>query len=534
MVRGCRAVILLCILLCIRCLLRSACHIGLFSAKIGAILSAATKATALHAACVEGRFAAVQLIFNAFRHIHRIVNQRILVGRVGGAGLLEFLIGAEGSRVILHIGCNQAMDFRYQLGHVFLREIFLRNLLQIALIHGTIGFIFQKGCHQGLLAAAHGGHALRLLAAAWLTAALHIGVIGWLWLIICIRLRFGAFCGIGYGIIILRILPLISAAETAHALAGRLIDIHLAAAKAAEGKVHIPRDNGEIAVLLIEIIVMRGIAEVAVKVRQCHIRRNIFQRRFHIQQILQILAILKRLHQSDDFLAVRGILVCFQVQSCVGGNIIPVINQIRTCAILSFGLIKVARCIIKMGLKEGFIYCLHCQIQPPFLTVDGNVAVAALGDIQSKLAHDFIGNIFAHAAVVGIVVIQTKLFQAVIIAVIVIIIKIYFKAVAVGIRACHGGQAVVALRADCHISDRFAVNRNIRFMVFLLQRVFQHILPVRLVNFNVDFIYRIILKDMLRVGILAVRRICPADGAIRRHTEHNHQQPRKQNCFIFF
>lgn len=82
LVRGCRAVILLCILLCIRCLLRSACHIGLFSAKIGAILSAATKATALHAACVEGRFAAVQLIFNAFRHIHRIVNQRILVGSV--------------------------------------------------------------------------------------------------------------------------------------------------------------------------------------------------------------------------------------------------------------------------------------------------------------------------------------------------------------------------------------------------------------------------------------------------------------------
>lgn len=50
LVRGCRAVILLCILLCIRCLLRSAWHIGLFSAKIGA---------ALHAACVEGWLAAV-------------------------------------------------------------------------------------------------------------------------------------------------------------------------------------------------------------------------------------------------------------------------------------------------------------------------------------------------------------------------------------------------------------------------------------------------------------------------------------------
>ena len=187
-----------------------------------------------------------------------------------------------------------------------------------------------------------------------------------------------------------------------------------------------------------------------------------------------------------------------------------------------------------MGLKEGFIYCLHCQIQPPFLTVNGNVAVATLGDIQSKLAHDFIGNIFAHTAVVGIVVVQTKLFQAVIIAVIVIIIKIYFKAVAVGIRACHGGQAVVALRADCHIPDRFAVNRNIRLMVFLLQRVIQHILPIVLINFDIDFIYRIILKDMLRVGILAVRRIRSADGTIRRHTEHNHQQPRKQNRFIFF
>ena len=162
------------------------------------------------------------------------------------------------------------MYFRYQFSHVFLREIFLRNLLQIALVHGTIGFIFQKGCHQGLLAAVHGGHAL------------HIGVIGWLGLIICIRLRFGAFCGIGYGIIILLILPLIFAAEAAHALLGWLINIHLAAAKAAKGKVHIPRDNSKIAILLIEIIVMRGIAEVAVKVRQCHIRRNIFQCRFHI------------------------------------------------------------------------------------------------------------------------------------------------------------------------------------------------------------------------------------------------------------
>ena len=104
LVRGCRAVILL----CIRCLLRPVCfrsqihclclcrfarlgllrsawHIGLFSAKIGAAFSAAAHAAALHTACVEGRFAAVQLIFNAFRHIHRIVNQRILVGRVGGA-----------------------------------------------------------------------------------------------------------------------------------------------------------------------------------------------------------------------------------------------------------------------------------------------------------------------------------------------------------------------------------------------------------------------------------------------------------------
>ena len=89
---------------------------------------------------------------------------------------------------------------------------------------------------------------------------LHIAIIGGLRLLLGIRLRFGVFCGIGYGIIILRIILLISAAETAHALAGRLIDIHLAAAKAAEGKVHIPRDNGEIAVLLIEIIVMRGIA----------------------------------------------------------------------------------------------------------------------------------------------------------------------------------------------------------------------------------------------------------------------------------
>ena len=209
-----------------------------------------------------------------------------MVGRVGGAGLLEFLIGAEGSRVILHIGRNQVMDFRYQRGHVFLREIFLRNLLQISLVHGTIGFIFQKGCHQGLLAAAHGGHALRLLAAAWLTAALHIGVIGWLWLIICIRLRFGAFCGIGYGIIILRIIPLISAAEAAHALLGWLINIHLAAAKAAKGKVHIPRNDCEATVFLIKIKIMRCHAQIAVKVRQCHVCRNIFQCLFHIQHLL--------------------------------------------------------------------------------------------------------------------------------------------------------------------------------------------------------------------------------------------------------
>ena len=57
LVRGCRAVILLCILLCIRCLLRSAWHIGLFAIKIRLFLT--TKAATLHAACVEGWLAAV-------------------------------------------------------------------------------------------------------------------------------------------------------------------------------------------------------------------------------------------------------------------------------------------------------------------------------------------------------------------------------------------------------------------------------------------------------------------------------------------
>ena len=160
------------------------------------------------------------------------------------------------------------------------------------------------------------------------------------------------------------------------------------------------------------------------------------------------------------------------------------------------------------------------------------MAIRTFRHIQSHLAHNFIGNIFAHTAVVRIIIVQAKLFQAVIIAVIVIIIKIQLKAVTVGIGIGHRGQAVVALRANCHIPDRFAVNRNIRLMVFLLQRVFQHILPVRLVNFNVDFVYRILLEDVRRIGIR--RRIRTLHQKICRHAKHHHQKPGKQKHLIFF
>ncbi len=279
---------------------------------------------------------------------------------------------------------------------------------------------------------------------------------------------------------------------------------------------------------------MRGIAQIAVEVCQCHIRRNIFQCLFHIQHILQVLAILKCLHQRNDFLAVRGFLICFQIQPCVGGNIVPVIDQIRACAIHALRLIEVACGIVKMSCKEGFIHCFHCQIQSPFLAVDGNVAVAAFGDIQTKFAHNFIGNIFAHTAVVGIVIIQAKLFQAVIIAVIVIIIKVYFEAVTVGIGIGNRGQAVVALRADCNIPDCFAVNRDIRLMVFFFQRIIEHILPILLINFDVDFIDRSVLENMLRIGIFTVCHVCSAHNAVRRRTKNDHQQPRKQNRLIFF
>ena len=84
---------------------------------------------------------------------------------------------------------------------------------------------------------------------------------------------------------------------------------------------------------------MRGVAQIAVKVCQRHICRNIFQCLFHIQHLLQAFAILQRLHQRKDFLSVGAVQIGFQVQPRVSGDVIPVIDQIRTGAAHALGLI---------------------------------------------------------------------------------------------------------------------------------------------------------------------------------------------------
>ncbi len=183
-------------------------------------------------------------------------------------------------------------------------------------------------------------------------------------------------------------------------------------------------------------------------------------------------------------------------------------------------------------MQEDLVHRLDCQIQPPFLAIDCDMAVAAADRRQPQLAHNFVGDILAHVAVIGVIIVQAELFHAIIIAAVCIIIEIDLEAVAVGIGIGNRGQAGVAFCANRNIIDRFAIDRDIRTVIFLRQGIFQNILPIRFVDFDVDFIDRALLKEMLGIGHLALLLLRAAHRKIRRRAKKQYRHARKQYRFI--
>ena len=278
---------------------------------------------------------------------------------------------------------------------------------------------------------------------------------------------------------------------------------------------------------------MGGAAQITVKVGKGHICRNVFQRIFNIQHPFQPISAFQRLHQGNDLTAVRSFQIGFQIQVGIGRNIIAAVHKISPCAAHALGFVKVTCGICKSCLQEDFVHRFYRQIQPPFLAIDGDTAVAALRHGKTHIRHDLIADIFPHIAVIPIVIIQAEFPQAVVIAIIIIIIKIQLETIPIGIRICNRSQAGIAFGTDGCIPHHFSVDGHIRSIIFLRQRIFQEFLPVGFIDGNVDFADSAFLKQMLTVGKFALRLHISHDK-IRRHEKQHHCQTCQKDRLIFF
>ena len=74
-------------------------------------------------------------------------------------------------------------------------------------------------------------------------------------------------------------------------------------------------------------------------------------------------------------------------------------------------------------------------------------------------------------------------------------IKFQLKAVTIrGRIICNRGKTGISLRTDSDLIKSFAINLYIAFIIFFLDRILQHIIPVILIHDNIDADYAVRIK----------------------------------------
>lgn len=127
---------------------------------------------------------------------------------------------------------------------------------------------------------------------------------------------------------------------------------------------------------------------------------------------------------------------------------------------------------------------IKSTIEPPFLSVDGDIRIAAQRRVHSELLHHPITQIILHVSVILNNVVQIQLIQSLILDAILIMVKFQFKTVPIVAIVFDLGQGGISFGADSHIPDCLAVDGHIAHDVFLILAVLQKTFPVIHGNLN--------------------------------------------------
>ena len=146
--------------------------------------------------------------------------------------------------------------------------------------------------------------------------------------------------------------------------------------------------------------------------------------------------------------------------------------------------VKFPGAIAVVALQEALLYSFHRQVEPPFLSVDGDIRIAAQRRVHSELLHHPITQIILHVSVILNNVVQIQLIQSLILDAILIMVKFQFKTVPIVAIVFDLGQGGISFGADSHIPDCLAVDGHIAHDVFLILAVLQKTFPVIHGNLN--------------------------------------------------
>ena len=146
--------------------------------------------------------------------------------------------------------------------------------------------------------------------------------------------------------------------------------------------------------------------------------------------------------------------------------------------------VKFPGAIAVVALQEALLYSFHRQVEPPFLSVDGDIRIAAQRRVHSELLHHPIAQVILHVSVILNNVVQIQLIQSLILDTILIMVKFQFKTVPIVAIVFDLGQGGISFGADSHLPDCLAVDGHIAHDVFLILAVLQKTFPVIHGNLN--------------------------------------------------
>ena len=219
-------------------------------------------------------------------------------------------------------------------------------------------------------------------------------------------------------------------------------------------------------------------AGVAVKIAHEVVDHKVAQHGVCIQDLLQVRPLTELFEGGDEPLLIRLAYVGLGVVENVRIAVRVIVNILKldiviacpasSASIHAVRLVEFPVAAAVIAPQEGLFHPLYRQIQPPVLSVDRQIDIAAQGRGHTEVPHQPVHQVVLHHGVVLNQIVEVQLIQAIIGLGAVVVVKFHFEAVPIIAVGGNRGEGVVPLRPDRRAAVGLAVNDQRALSVLLI------------------------------------------------------------------